>query len=452
MAKLFLIRRNMETFTGPLTVQEMKDAHQRLQFGISDEISGHCGPWITFENTLELKKYYPEVARVLSEEITLGWGVSDHTGSRLLNASTMKQVDLKDTRGIGLAFTFLLIALVAFAAAIYLATGGARLSGRVINPPSELSPREPQGFLERDELPAFQQYMDERLEEIVELINTDKKQEALWLPYLRFYAFNQEGMIDGVPGKTLRGQIGGTAPSDCSLKQWRRRWRASLKQWNQLLADRKLIRAHWARMLAWDPYWIRHRDNRGWIGNQNYYTACLLMADRALDELASDPSLVQTAGDLNRMGYPQIKRRLTHLLDITREGQSIGLPSVDPSNALSIWTCMEQSRDLRSLAKCKEPVAESSDQDSFAAYTEERYMWNALRIAAQSPSTLSAEAVAQLDKLSLKANRADYYTRFDYRAENKLLKLLSKITPGDKAADRLVERVNAEFPDVNFHR
>ena len=384
--------------------------------------------------------------------MVLGWGVSDHSGARLINDMPTKQVAVHKDRGMGLALTFLLIALVAFAAAIYIAAGTGRMSGKGPSISEELAPRDPQAFLDRQDYAKFDKYMQDRMIEIVEAITNDKRQETLWLPYLRFYAFNHEGLIPGVASKTLRGAIGGTAPVDCSLKQWRRRWRASHKQWNQLIVEQKLIRAHWARMLAWDPHWIRRRESKGWIGNQNYYAACMLMADRALDELAMDQSLVQTAGDWSRMGYPQVKRRLTYILDVVREGHSAGGAfAVDTGNSLGIWTCMEQARDLRSLAKCREGLSGASDQEGFMTYTEDRYAWNAMRIAAMSPATLTPDAIALLERLALKANYADFYTRFDYRPEHKLMKLFSKTSPGDKASEKLIEKVNAEFPEVNLN-
>jgi hypothetical protein len=454
MAKLFLIRRNMETFTGPLTLAEMKDAHKRMQFGLSDEVSGHCGPWVQFDKINEIKRHYPEIARVVHEEMLAGWGVSDHTGARLVGGGgdgDTKRLAVKPQRGVGLALTFLVIALVAFAAAVYMASGGGRFSGKAGTPSKEVSPKDAQGFLDRSEFAQFDEYMGGNVDGIVQSINLDKKLETAWLPYLRLYAFNHEGAIPGFPVKTLRGQAAASAPSDCSLKQWRKRWRSSYKQWIQLIGERKLVRSHWARMLAWDPHWIRRRDNKGWIGNQNYYTACLTMADRALDELSSDTSLVQNAGDWARMGYPQVKRRLIWILEIARDGHSVAGAPGDAANALSVWTCMEQARDLKSLSKCKEGlIGGTAEQDAFLSYTDERYAWNALRIAATTPGAIAAETVSQLDKLAAKAGKGDFYTRFDYRAEQKLLKTLSKATPGEKGVDKIVEKVSAEFPDVNL--
>lgn len=450
MAKLFLIRRNLETFSGPMTVVEMREAHRRMQFGMSDEVAGHCGPWVSFDNLTSLKRYYPEVAKIVSEEILPGWGISENTEARLVAASGNKKLPISNSRSMNLALAFLLIAFLAFVAAVYMATANGRMSSKPNVPESDASPQDVQGFIERGEFFAFEEYMRRQLENIVKSISEDRQLETVWLPYLRFYAFNHEGAIAGVSGKILRGQLAGAAPSDCSLKQWRKQWRSSYKLWNQVLIDRKLIRAHWARMLAWDPHWIRRRDNKGWIGNQNYYSACMVMADRALDELAADTSLVSSSADWARMGFTAIKSRIAWILNSARGIQDADPMVIDNNNALSIWTCMEQARDLKTLSRCKEGLVESTPEDAFVSYTEERFIWNSLRIAMRGGSSLNADMINHLDKMAAKASRADFYTRFDYRAEQRLLRALARTTPGEGAIDRIVEKLNSDFPDVRI--
>lgn len=450
MARLFLIRRNLETFTGPMTVVEMREAHRRLQFGMSDEVSGHCGPWISFENLTSLRKYYPEVAKIVSEEILPGWGISDQTGARFLGVSNTKKLIVSNTRSMHLALTFLLIAFIAFVAAVYMATGHGRFLSKQHVPEGEATPQDVQGFIDRGEFVAFEEYMGKQLDNIVKSIGDNQNLENIWLPYLRLYAFNHDGAIAGISGKVLRGQLPGAAPSDCSLKQWRKQWRSSYKNWNQVLIDRKLIRAHWARMLAWDPHWIRRREHKGWLGEQNYFLACMIMADRALDELAADASLVNSAADWGRLGFTAIKNRIAWMLNSARGNVDSYPVSVDNNNSLSIWTCMEQARDLRSLSRCKDGLVDNTSDSSFIAYTEERFIWNSLRIAINGGASLNAETLVALDKLASKANKADFYTRFDYRAEQRLLRGLVQVAPGDGGVERIVEKLRSEFPEVRL--
>jgi len=87
------------------------------------------------------------------------------------------------------------------------------------------------------------------------------------------------------------------------------------------------------------------------------------------------------------------------------------------------------------------------EQDPWAAYIDERYAWNLLRIAATAKGSLPSEVVTQLMTYAAKLNRGDHFTRFDYRAELKLMKTLTKAaSPVEKA----VEKTQQEFPDVRL--
>ena len=106
MAKLYLIRRNLEGFSGPMSLMELKDAFKRMQFGLSDEVSGHCGPWVTMDNLEKVKKTYPEVARIVYEDLASEWGVSSH-GDPVPVSENTRQIRKKSARGLSLAVTFL---------------------------------------------------------------------------------------------------------------------------------------------------------------------------------------------------------------------------------------------------------------------------------------------------------------------------------------------------------
>jgi len=433
MAKLYLIRRNLETFAGPMTLSEMKEAYKRMQFGLQDEVAGHCGPWVVFENLTAVKKHYPEIARIVNEDMLAGWGISDHN-ARLINEDT-RRIEVRRVRGAGLAVTFLVIAVVAFAAAIYMANGS-HLSGKAKGQQGFISPEEPQALLDRGDHAGFEAYMDEHAGEMVGRIVRARKPELQWLPYLRYYAFQHDGVVNGLPPKYLRGGVATAAPIDCSLKMWHRRWRASIKSWNDLIVQRKLPLAHWARILAWDPYWIRRRDNRGWIGTQNFYVGCLTMANHAMADLLADPSLVSTAADWDRMGATKIKQRLQWLLEMARDGRSSVPTAVTAGNNLSIWTCFEAAHDVKGLAKCRDGTAGSTALDPWQAYNDERYAFNLLRLAVTETAPLPSDLAAALAQQTQRIGKSDHFTRFDYRSELKLLHNLTQTGGGatEKAA------------------
>lgn len=460
MARLFLIRRNLESFVGPMTAVELKEAYKRMDFGLADEVSGHCGPWVQLDNVDLLKQRYPDIARFVTEGIK-GWGVSNHEPQRIEHGEATRRVFVANGKNGVLAFTFLAIAALAFAAAVYIASGS-RMSGRAKAPEFNPQPEEAQGFLDHREYVLFDRYMEDNTQEIIARMTKQKKLETSWLPYLRYYAFTHEGIVPGLSPKLLRGTGAASAPIECSLKAWRQRWRSSLRSWNTFVTERRLVRAHWARILAWDPHWIRRREHKGWIDDQNYYVGCLQMADKALSEMYSDTSLVQVASDWEKLGINKIKQRIQWLQEVTRTGSSN--LKLDPigDQPLAVWSCMEGARDLRELQKCRAAVTGDPAQDPWLSYTDERFGWSLVRIASTQKGSLAPELVAPLGAYATKAGKADYFTRFDYRAEQKLLKTLVKESktsdkPSDKPADKpaaqpvekIVEKVYAEFPGID---
>lgn len=452
MAKLYLIRRNLETFTGPMTAADMRDAYKRMQFGLQDEVSGHCGPWVPLEDLEKVKKHYPEVARIINEDMLAGWGVSN-PGVRIASEDT-KRLRAAGTPGVGLAVTFLVIALVALIAAIYMANGP-KLSGKAKEPPTEVRPEDPQGYIERGDSVGFDTFMAAHADEIVTKASKQVGTDTPFLPYLRLYAFSHDGQINGLDPKVLRGDAS-AAPIDCSERLWRKRWRLAMPAWGDLVDKNQLVRAHWARLLAWDPHWIKRRDGKGWIGEQNYYTACLTMAGRALDELGADSAVMGAMSAEDRGIYAKIRGRLAWLIEASRHVPSrdwatdatVGRHAV---TGLGQWTCFEAAKEPSSLAACRTyPVAkvpQGATMDAWQDYTEERYGWNLLRLATAQKGNLAPELAQALGRKLPTMNQEDHFTRFDYRAEAKLLKAV--IRPA-QPVETAVEKIQAEFPDVRL--
>lgn len=444
MAKLYLIRRNLESFTGPMTLNEMRDAYKRMAFGLQDEVSGHCGPWVTFDDLPSIKKYYPEVARIVNDEMLAGWGVSG-AAVRIVNEDT-KRINIRKQKGLGLAITFLVIALVAFIAAIYMANN-AKLSGKFRESKEDITLEKLKSLTDRNDLTAFNTLVGANIEQMVDKYKRAKKPDNRWLPYFRLYAFSNEGAVPGLNPKILRGEVVSSAPVDCSLKAWRMYWRSSVKNWNDLIVDRKLVRAHWGRLLAWDPYWIRRRtDREGWMGLSNYYVGCLLMADKAITELLSDVTLVNNASDWERIGITKIKQRLQWLLDISRSGTSSVPTTPALDNTLSIWTCFEGAKDIRELAACRTSMSESQDQ--LSSYNEERFGWNLARIVFTSRGQLPPELLSTISAYSSKLSRVDVFTRLDFRTEQRVLKAISR---SSLPIEKIVEKQQLDLPDVRIN-
>jgi len=444
MAKLYLIRRNLESFAGPMTLNDMRDAYKRMAFGLQDEVSGHCGPWVTFDDLPAIKKYYPEVARIVNDEMLAGWGISG-AAVRIVNEDT-KRIDMRQQKGLGLAITFLVIAVVAFVAAVYMANS-AKLSGKFKDTKEDVTLEKLQGFIDRNDSNGFNAIVSTNLDQILDKFRKGKKLDNRWLPYLRAYAFANDGSIPTLNSKILRGETLAAAPVDCSLKAWRLNWRSSVKIWNEVIVERKMLRTHWSRLLAWDPYWIKRRvDRKGWLGLNSYYVACLIMAERAVTELMSDVSLVSNSSDWEKIGITKIKQRLQWQLDIARSGTSSVPTAPVEGNTLSLWTCFEGAKDIKELANCR--VVMGEEQDPLGMYNEERFGWNIARLVFNTRGAIPVELQPTLLAYSMKLPKIDFFTRLDYRVEQKVLKAVAR---GNMPIEKIVEKQQSELADIRIN-
>ncbi len=449
MAKLYLIRRNMESFAGPMSLVEMKEAYKRMAFGLQDEVSGHCGPWVSFDNLELIKKQYPEVARIVHEDMLAGWGVSDH--GQPLEGEATKRLKVKSSKSLGLAIVFAVIALAAFLAAVFMASGG-RLSSKAKDPSQLATPENAQAYLNKKDPVGFDRLLDDNMDAIAARVQKEARPDSAWLPYMRHYAVAHDGQAGNVPTKVLRGDGFDSAPADCSFKLWRKYWRSAARGASgQLANDRKFVRDHWARILAWDPHWIRRRlavATPGWMPGDSYYIMCLNQADRALTAVAGEQSSGQAAqAEWDRLGMNKIHQRLQWVLELARDGSSRVPTSAVASDPLSQWTCLEAARDVAALGRCK--AAGPAGSDDWQTYTDDRASWSLLRIVAAQRGVPSPDLVAQLAQSADRVAKADFFTHFDYRAEQKLFKSLAKPAPS-VPVEKAVEKVEAEFPDVKM--
>lgn len=449
MAKLYLIRRNMESFAGPMSLVEMKDAYKRMTFGLQDEVSGHCGPWVSFDNLEVIKRQYPEVARIVHEDMLAGWGVSEH--GHPVEGDMTKRLKVKSNKSLSLAIMFAVIALSAFLAAVFMANG-TRMSSRAKDPSQQASLETLQAALIRKDSPAFDKLVEDNLDSLVSRAQKDSRGESPLLPYLRHYAFTHDGAAGGLPPKVLRGEGFDSAPTECSFKLWRRYWRSAARGTSSSFAnDRKFVRDHWARILAWDPYWIRRRAQApvaGWLAGDSYYIMCLSVADRALTAVTAEQGSGQAAlAEWDKLGMNKMHQRLQWILEVARDGLSRVPSSAVAGDSLSQWTCFEAARDLAGIARCKAAIPALADD--WQAYSDERANWSILRLAASQRGTLSADIAAQLAQAADKVGKADFFTRFDYRAEQRLFKSLAK-SAASVPVEKAVEKVESEFPDVKM--
>lgn len=414
MSRYFLIRRNLDTFVGPMTIEQMRDAYKKMTFGLQDEVAGHAGPWIAFDDLTNLRRTYPEIAKIVNDDMTQGWGMSDHSLNQIVTDSTT-QIRVGKKRNLAWIFGFLVIAVFAVFAAFYVKTTGLSAKYKGVEAPPDIS--EVKLLLAEGRERDFDVYMRSKLSHVVEQATNTQEQFSVWVPYLRMFAFRSDGEIEGIAPKLLRGNGMTAAPVDCSKTEWKKRWQESVNQWPQLLQAQKLARYHWARLLAWDSHWISRRGVDGWLEPKNYYLACITMAKSGLEQLLhEDPPIKDSTWE--SLHLADILARLQIMEDIGKDGVLDN--DVDIKNPLlRYWSCLEVSKTEKDLQLCAEPEVEKS----FADYNALRRFWNTARIHWQNIEGNPAEQENH-QQITDDSLRTDYYTRFDYLAEMGLIERL----------------------------
>jgi hypothetical protein len=433
MAKLYLIRRNLESFVGPMPAGEVQASYKRMAFGLQDEVSGHAGPWVSFDDIEKLRRHYPEISRIIHDEMFSGWNVQDQTAQKVVTRENKKQKPSRPPRrNLGLAVACLIIAVFAFAAAVFLATGH-RYSAKMAAKDGV-----PQAIAEfSDDLDAIDKFIDSNKKE---LVAADSRAELeLWLPYLRLYAFRRDGTIEQLPGKVLRGTLSNSAPTDCSLSAWKKRWRQSAKQWEAFAAGKNVGKSAWNRVLLWDPHWIRSRPVAGWIEPQNYFAACLQMGLAALDSLSSEPG----AEEISRDAWQKLRTRVSLLRDLSR-GLVVGEEPNAATDVYAALNCQDRAPDVASLDNCQRLY---SGLDSFAKTLENRRLGIELRLMTRALGAhneqMAERANALIDQQAVIAETIG----LDYRSEARVLKAGIRLGLDFPQA---VNRIRVEDPNFDL--
>ena len=69
LERYYLVRRDHREFIGPMVLDEFQDRLQRMEFGLQDEVSGHCGPWVVLDHKEDLTKHYPQIVEALGDSL-----------------------------------------------------------------------------------------------------------------------------------------------------------------------------------------------------------------------------------------------------------------------------------------------------------------------------------------------------------------------------------------------
>jgi hypothetical protein len=268
-----------------------------------------------------------------------------------------------------------------------------------------------------------------------------QKQQGIWLPYLRMYAYLTTGSIDGVPQKILRGDTGVLAPAECSVDFWKRKWRETADQNIAFVQGKSLQKNPWTKLLAMDPDWVRRRPQKGWVRPKNYLEGCMMTAHTAMRSLTSGgKSDSEIFADIPQDVSDMVLNRLKSQLDAITNGRT-GQTSV--AGVLSRLTCLETQPRVEDLSACTNGI----DQQ-FKPLFDERTAFAMLRIVSQSmDSQPDKQLISQrIQSITSKIQTEDFMGRFDIGPE---MKLLSYLASGDSSSQALT-KIEQDYPDVKF--
>lgn len=423
--KLYLIRINLESFIGPMSMSEVKKAFKRMDFGLQDEIAGSNREWVAFDDLPRIKRYYPEFFDWVRKDMLAGWGkteahmvrIDSGESKRSSSSSSSSSTKGSSRRGGssgssdsrrrssngGKSTMFLLMALVGLVTFLVVRYG--ELPTKLIAKTNPLLGKAIE-YTEEGNLQKFDAHMEKNLPEILEATRTEKGALTTWLPYLRAYAFHGVGKIDGLDPRYLLGSKA-IVPKDCSLDSWKNRWRGSVDEWRGFMDGTMLTNKEWNRVLLWDPYWLRSRTpQKGWIDPGSAYEACLLMASRALSQVDVDSS----RGELRQMMQARLNWILRQLND-SSGGQEFSM-----SGSIWVLSCFESADKMEALHDCMD--GHSFDKE-WSRLMQGRLFIHRGRILTSTKTVKPA----QLDVLKtvLEQTRpVDPYTGFDYQPELRL--------------------------------
>lgn len=408
---MYLIRRDYESFIGPYPLDKVKQAYSRMEFGISDEICSSLNPWVKIENTDRLKRKYPEVYAALfkpksSKQGTTNW---DKTPNK-----TQEAYDFKLNTQPFLKLLFGLLFIAALGAGSYYGFDfikqKLKFSSQKIEPFSRYKLRIDRLYNTQG-LFSLQDYFRSNINGLITHAKTNSDAFSYLLPYLRYYAFTDQGYIEGFDQKFLKGKAGDYAPNDCSQSLWVEQWDSINFQTPEQMDSISLTKETWFRLLLWDKDWLIRRKDKGWLEPQNYYLACLQMGLVSLDSI--EPKNFKMSQSI----YNIIRSRLVYLINSIQLEKN-GDPSiVDP---FTLLTCLEASSSVSMLNSCKRRSNMSKLWTSFILHRESLQY---LRLILEGDDGNARQAFAQLKRVQ-QFSSVDPLTQLDMSPEKNMILLL----------------------------
>ena len=392
-------------------------------------------------------KHYPDIARIFGETLPLSWRettghakVISRKDSRKDKRNELEQqkkartdfhryMELRKRQAIARTRLALVTILISIGIGAWI----------VMDKDDAPDLVEVQGLAQKSDPTDFLNVMGVKVVPQAGRLLKSQKSQAVWLPYVRMYAYFTTGAIEGVSQKILRGDAGSMLPSECSVESWKRKWRENSTGTTAFIQGTSLQKNQWTKILAIDPDWARRRPAKGWSRPRSYVEGCLMTAHTAMRSMSSEKNADGT--DLiNPDISAAILERLKFQLDAINNNR---LQSAKASaGVLAQLSCFESQSSLVDLEKCRQGV----DQQ-FKPLFDERYSLSVLRIVIGTKNSGIDKVMASaISGFLPKMVPEDFMGRLDMTPEIKLLGYLNSY--GD--VEQALVRIGEEFPEMNF--
>jgi hypothetical protein len=476
MGRLYLIRKQNLQFVGPMSLLEFKERLHKMEFGIQDEVSAHCQPWVMLDRASHIKKCYPELTDIIGSELPAAWREEtsharivtkqgrkiDSSRSEISSSfSSRKEARRRSSSassssgknneyytapkspypklffvtllfGVGCGVGFMGYQKMSNKAADEAIPTLAEVNAMVQDP-------DPSNFLSQ---------FGPHVAVISTKIAKARDDRTPWTPYIRYYAFLTTGMPTNVSSRLVKGPIPAYAPQDCTVDFWNKKWLESKQQTSETVVGSAMYKNAWTKLLSLDPYWIKRRPSKGWIKPKSWFEGCLMTANTALKSMIEATPIGQKSADQKWADSDilmMMQKRLQFQLEIVQKYKSPP-PTTAMNNEGSTYvqslTCLNSADQMASIPLCKV----NSEDAGVIAMAEDYASFQSLRVGLDKFASLAMPEYQDWINSSLpKLATEDAMNKLDYGPELKFVKdaiaKRGKMTPGS-------EKIVQEFFDV----
>ena len=433
MSRLYLVRKNLELYLGPMDIMEFKEGYKKLKFGPDAEICSSLKKWVKLSDHQRLASRYPQIASIVSRAAI--WEQS------------MAPVQIRDDHAIRSHFprkqssfffygiSFLIIALVIIGVWGY-KEGIFSFSHKKINIQVVTQ------LLSQKKEVEFLKYMESHIAVIVPDASKHKTSYTEWIPYIRYYAYKKGGSVVGMKPQLLKGAVPSTlAPLDCSMEGLRSKLGEELQtDWKAILHGSETPSTIFQKMFFWDPYWIKIRVDPSWIQPINYYQACLIELSQVIKQ---DQFIIPT--DVK----PILEARVDHLLStISPKQQGFRFesikPKVVPTNILGALSCIEEDGDSE-VCIPKDSLAVPATK--YLAVRKQRMDIFSMLSSIVIKEAILSEELSELYTLRANIKPIDQITQFNYSSEYQLITYMQHTSGSIKKKKKMMEQSS---PEINL--